>query len=77
MERLSEADLDRAFDMEGALSGVEAVFERVLAGQDTDDRRAGDDRRIGDDRRHQPDAFDGEDGRDDERRGAPRRSSDD
>jgi len=30
MERLSTEDLDRAFDIEAALAGVEAVFERVL-----------------------------------------------
>jgi len=31
MEKLSAQDLDHAFDIKAALSGVEAVFERVLA----------------------------------------------
>jgi adenylosuccinate lyase len=35
MARLSQEDLDEAFDIEGALSGVEAVFERVLQSEGT------------------------------------------
>ncbi|HEX9700241.1 MAG TPA: adenylosuccinate lyase [Acidobacteriota bacterium] len=35
MEHLSEEDLDRAFDLEAALAGVEAVYERVLAREGT------------------------------------------
>ncbi len=34
MERLSPEDLDEAFNVESALSGVEAVFERVLRQQE-------------------------------------------
>jgi adenylosuccinate lyase len=35
MEHLSAEDLDRAFDLEAALAGVEAVYERVLAREGT------------------------------------------
>jgi len=42
MERLSTEDLDHAFDITAALSGVEAVYARVLA---EDGAGAGDDRR--------------------------------
>jgi hypothetical protein len=34
MEWLSEKDLDEAFDMKAALSGVEAVYERIIGAVD-------------------------------------------
>jgi len=85
MERLSAADLDKAFDIEDALSGVEVVFERVLHRYDNDrrheERREGDDRRhesdrrAGGDRRDEGDDYDGDDRRGDERRHGPRRGA--
>ena len=49
MGRLSTEDLDRAFDITAALSGVEAVYERVLGddGAGADDDRRGEPRRKG------------------------------
>jgi adenylosuccinate lyase len=35
MEHISVEDLDRAFDLQAALAGVEAVYERVLAKEGT------------------------------------------
>jgi adenylosuccinate lyase len=35
MEHISVEDLDRAFDLQAALAGIEAVYERVLAREET------------------------------------------
>ncbi len=49
MEQLSAEDLDQAFDIMAALSGVEAVYDRILGddGAGADDDRRGDSRRQG------------------------------
>ncbi|MCH7825847.1 MAG: adenylosuccinate lyase [Acidobacteria bacterium] len=86
MGRLSTEDLDQAFDIKAALSGVEAVYERIIgddgAGADDDRRserrrkgeRRDDERRSGRDRRYDAAVARGEGP--DRREGSDRREED-